>query len=212
MESTRALAGTRARKTTLVITNHAEYTRFQSVQTSPDTPLNTSLAFLCMLPLADAAYLASIVIGLHTPSCQRGRNSSYSWHELSAMADVSWGKVVCSLTEWRNTPGRPGCLSDVSWGKVCSWTEWCNTPGRPGCLSDVSWGNICSLTEWHNTPGRPGCLSDVPGVKSVVGRSDAIPQVGLDVTNVLKSRVDIINRFIFFQSYDTSKSITDQMF
>jgi hypothetical protein len=40
---------------------------FLSAQNSPYTPPNTSLAFLCgLLPLAEAAYLASIVIGLHT--------------------------------------------------------------------------------------------------------------------------------------------------
>jgi hypothetical protein len=76
--------------------------------------------------------------------CRRGLNS-YSQHALSAMypgvKSVVWlsdvipqvgldarhalsamypGVEVRSLTEWRNTPGRPGCstrsLSNVSWG------------------------------------------------------------------------------------------------
>jgi hypothetical protein len=64
--------------------------RFLSAQTFP----NTSLVFLCgLLPLSEAACLASIVIDLHTTmyivsttwSRQRGLNSSYSRHALSVM-------------------------------------------------------------------------------------------------------------------------------
>jgi hypothetical protein len=52
--------------TLLPLNYQAEYRRFLSAQASPDIPPNTSLVFLCELPQAEAAYLASIVIDLHT--------------------------------------------------------------------------------------------------------------------------------------------------
>jgi hypothetical protein len=48
--------------------------------------------------------------------------------------------------------------------EVCSLTECCNAPGRPGCISDVSWVLVCSLTECCNSRGRPGSAM-YPGVE-----------------------------------------------
>jgi hypothetical protein len=33
-------------------------------------------------------------------------------------------------------------LSDVSWDKVCCLTEWRNTPGRPGCKKGNAWHHL----------------------------------------------------------------------
>jgi hypothetical protein len=42
--------------------------------------------------------------------CRRRHHASEVQHLFStrSLSDVSWGKVP-SLTEWRNTPGKPGC-------------------------------------------------------------------------------------------------------
>jgi hypothetical protein len=75
---------------------------------------------------------------ISTLLCRRRHHDSevqklFSIHSLS---DVSWGKVR-SMTEWRNTPGRPGCdgIRDYLYFNpncvFASWATWALLSGLP---------------------------------------------------------------------------------
>jgi hypothetical protein len=95
-----------------------------------------------LLPLAEAAYLVSIVIDLHflyTLHCtlcrRRGLNIAFLLDTLSAIYPG-----VCSLKEWCNTPGSLDAITGLEW-------YWWNLQAKLG----IYWKMLCSYIQWlHN--------------------------------------------------------------
>jgi hypothetical protein len=91
--------------------NHAEYPAVNLSANFSRYPPKRSLIFLCergskpcIYCHRSTHYIVHCVgdVGTATSSCQRGMNSSF----VSQPCILG---LVSSLTEWCNTPGRPGC-------------------------------------------------------------------------------------------------------
>jgi hypothetical protein len=114
--------------------DHAEYPAVSVRANFSRSPPKRSVGFLCELPLVEAAYLASIVIDLHTTLyivLGHHHANEEVWIapivllSTRSLGHVSWGKVR-RLTEWRNTTGRPECfvVFKVWVSLLCTWPHW----------------------------------------------------------------------------------------